>query len=175
MLDEALEVLAGLWSGQPFAYDGAHYHLDETLFRPRPVQTPRIPVWVAGYWPSRAAPGRGPLARAARWDGVFPLLRDATADPAAALAEIAARVREERARAGRPESDPFDLVHLAPPARPAEATEHADRLARCAAAGVTWWLDRLTPDEFGGRWDAPWPEPAMHAHVRRGPSRLAAC
>ena len=37
-------------------------------FEPRPVQQPRIPVWVASRWPNRR-----PLARAARWDGVFPI------------------------------------------------------------------------------------------------------
>ena len=34
---------------------------------PRPVQSPRIPIWVAGGWPNKA-----PYRRAARWDGVFP-------------------------------------------------------------------------------------------------------
>ena len=34
---------------------------------PRPVQRPRIPVWVGGRWPAKA-----PFRRAARWDGVMP-------------------------------------------------------------------------------------------------------
>ncbi|MCL4490151.1 MAG: LLM class flavin-dependent oxidoreductase [Chloroflexi bacterium] len=44
MLDEALEVLVGFWSGQPFRFDGEHYHLKEITCLPRPVQTPRIPI-----------------------------------------------------------------------------------------------------------------------------------
>src|SRR5712692_11279862 len=27
LLDESLEILTGLWSGQPFSYDGEHYHV----------------------------------------------------------------------------------------------------------------------------------------------------
>jgi alkanesulfonate monooxygenase SsuD/methylene tetrahydromethanopterin reductase-like flavin-dependent oxidoreductase (luciferase family) len=51
MLDEALNVLVGLWSGQPFRYDGAYFHLEEVTLLPRPVQSPRIPIWVGGGWP----------------------------------------------------------------------------------------------------------------------------
>src|SRR5438067_4066679 len=66
-LDEGLNVLAGLWGGEPFSYRGEHYRVEETVFLPRPVQSPRIPVWVGGWWPHKP-----PLRRAARWDGVFP-------------------------------------------------------------------------------------------------------
>ena len=53
LLDDGLERLAAYWGGE---------------FEPRPVQQPRIPVWVASRWPNRR-----PLERAARWDGVFPI------------------------------------------------------------------------------------------------------
>jgi alkanesulfonate monooxygenase SsuD/methylene tetrahydromethanopterin reductase-like flavin-dependent oxidoreductase (luciferase family) len=65
-LNEALDVIAGLWTGQPFDYDGEHFTVDEAQFLPTPVQQPRIPVWVACQIPHRA-----PLRRAARWDGVI--------------------------------------------------------------------------------------------------------
>src|SRR5688500_2563825 len=64
-LDEALEVVVGLWSGEPFDHDGAEYTVEGAQFRPPPVQQPRIPVWAACVVPHRA-----PLVRAARWDGV---------------------------------------------------------------------------------------------------------
>jgi alkanesulfonate monooxygenase SsuD/methylene tetrahydromethanopterin reductase-like flavin-dependent oxidoreductase (luciferase family) len=32
MLDEALDVIAGLWSGKPFHYDGRYYHVKEVQF-----------------------------------------------------------------------------------------------------------------------------------------------
>lgn len=53
LLDDGLERLSSFWDGE---------------FEPRPVQRPRIPVWVAARWPSRR-----PVRRAARWDGLFPI------------------------------------------------------------------------------------------------------
>jgi alkanesulfonate monooxygenase SsuD/methylene tetrahydromethanopterin reductase-like flavin-dependent oxidoreductase (luciferase family) len=50
LLDEGLDIITGLRSGQPFNYDGQHYTIRETTFQPAPppVQKPRIPVWVVG-------------------------------------------------------------------------------------------------------------------------------
>jgi alkanesulfonate monooxygenase SsuD/methylene tetrahydromethanopterin reductase-like flavin-dependent oxidoreductase (luciferase family) len=67
-LDEALEVIVGLWSGTKFRHRGAHYRIDYITFMPKPLQIPRVPIWVAGLWPHKA-----PMRRAVRWDGVFPL------------------------------------------------------------------------------------------------------
>src|SRR6202043_1439667 len=41
MLDEGLDVLAGLWSGEPFSYAGQHFTVDPVRFTPVPVQRPR--------------------------------------------------------------------------------------------------------------------------------------
>ena len=68
-LDEGLEVLTGLWSGEPFRFSGEHYEVGPVTFLPRPVQQPRIPIWVAGVWPYKR-----PFRRAARFDGVAPLV-----------------------------------------------------------------------------------------------------
>lgn len=64
--DEALEVIAGLWTGEPFSYDGECYSVDEAVLRPTPVQEPRIPILIGGWWPFKAAFHRG-----ARWDGIL--------------------------------------------------------------------------------------------------------
>ena len=52
LLDEGLDKLVAYWDGE---------------FEPRPVNG-RIPIWVGGRWPRKK-----PLARAARWDGFFPV------------------------------------------------------------------------------------------------------
>lgn len=67
-LDEGLEIIAGMWSGQPYNYQGRYNRIESFSFLPRPVQQPRIPVWIAGKWPNRA-----PFRRAAHWDGAFPM------------------------------------------------------------------------------------------------------
>src|SRR5512146_1866096 len=40
LLDEGLAIIAGLWRGQPFNFDGKHYHVREIKFHPPapPVQ-----------------------------------------------------------------------------------------------------------------------------------------
>src|SRR5437868_6696888 len=45
-LDEGLQVMSGLWSGQPFSFSGEHYQVQQMTMLPPPVQAPRIPVWV---------------------------------------------------------------------------------------------------------------------------------
>lgn len=65
--DEALEVMTLLWSGEAVRFDGAFYQLDDVTLPVVPLQKPRIPIVVAGWWPNRR-----PLDRAARWDGLMP-------------------------------------------------------------------------------------------------------
>lgn len=67
MLDEGLELMEALWSGEEVHHEGAHYKVDGVQFRPTPLQRP-LPVWVAAVWPNKK-----PLRRAARWQGVVPL------------------------------------------------------------------------------------------------------
>jgi alkanesulfonate monooxygenase SsuD/methylene tetrahydromethanopterin reductase-like flavin-dependent oxidoreductase (luciferase family) len=66
LLDESLGILTGLWSGEPFSYEGEHYRLEEMTFLPRPVQRPRVPIWVVGAWPSKKS-----MNRALRYDGLL--------------------------------------------------------------------------------------------------------
>ena len=71
LLDETLAILAGLWSGEPFAFSGTHYRFDEMTFRPTPVQQPRIPIWVVGAWPHEKS-----LRRTLAWDGIYAQVED---------------------------------------------------------------------------------------------------
>jgi alkanesulfonate monooxygenase SsuD/methylene tetrahydromethanopterin reductase-like flavin-dependent oxidoreductase (luciferase family) len=67
LMDEGLDILTGLWKGQPFNYDGKHYTIRETAFSlpPPPVQQPRIPIWVVGVWPRMKS-----MRRVLRYDGL---------------------------------------------------------------------------------------------------------
>jgi hypothetical protein len=44
MLDEGLELLASMWSGEPVHHQGEHYRVDGLRFQPTPVQKP-LPIW----------------------------------------------------------------------------------------------------------------------------------
>jgi alkanesulfonate monooxygenase SsuD/methylene tetrahydromethanopterin reductase-like flavin-dependent oxidoreductase (luciferase family) len=48
LMEEQLQVVTGLWSHDPFTFDGAHYHLKDCHFTPKPVQRPRLPILVGG-------------------------------------------------------------------------------------------------------------------------------
>jgi alkanesulfonate monooxygenase SsuD/methylene tetrahydromethanopterin reductase-like flavin-dependent oxidoreductase (luciferase family) len=125
MLDESLEILEAAWSGEPVRHRGEHYTVDAMRFLPRPVQRPRVPVWVAGF-----AGKSKPMRRAARYDGFFPI-RLESADQ---LAEIVARIGALRAEAGRPPDEPYEVIaELEPGTDPAPYRE----------AGATWLLVAL--------------------------------
>lgn len=133
-VDEGLEVLTGLWSGNPFRFQGEQYQVEEVVFHPPPLQTPRIPIWVAGVWPRKA-----PFRRAARWDGAFPLTLHGKGLYAAPnpdeLKEIAAYIRRHRA-----DPAPFDLVAAGETPREDPAKDAAI-VAAHEKAGATWWLE----------------------------------
>jgi len=153
MLDEGLEIVTGLWRGEPFDFEGTQFRVRGAQFLPKPTQAPRIPVWIAGYWPHRA-----PLRRAARWDGLFALFADGPPHDAEQLAEAVAFVRAERTS-----SADFDVVYCADRDAPVEPY---------ARAGATWWLRHLKPEAFGGTWTEPWPLEQMRARIASGPPRL---
>lgn len=164
MLDEGLEVLTGLWSGEHFEHRGEHYRVGGSRFLPRPVQRPRIPIWIAGYWPNKK-----PFLRAARWDGVFPLLRTG-GEPGSDVQELRDCVKFVRDARG---NDDFDVVHLGSPT-PGDDPERAREIvAPYAEAGATWWLERFTPDAFGASWKGKWPFEAMLKRLAQGPPPVA--
>ncbi len=137
MLDEGLDILMGLWTGEPFAFHGEHYDLEEVTFMPTPVQEPRIPLWAAAMWPSRR-----PVRRAARLDGVAPIFYDMdtgefSPPTPAGIGEIA-----EYVGAHRPSADPFDIA-VAAAHFPGE--DISDEVAQYEAVGTTWWRDSWVP------------------------------
>jgi alkanesulfonate monooxygenase SsuD/methylene tetrahydromethanopterin reductase-like flavin-dependent oxidoreductase (luciferase family) len=132
-LDEGLDVLAGLWSGQPFSYHGQHYQVDDVTFLPTPVQAPRIPVWVAC-----TLPGQAPLRRAARWDGICFPQADGSLKPEELRAAVA-YVRQHRTSTA-----PYDVTWAG--LTPGDDRRTAvDMLAPYVEAGLTWWVESLSP------------------------------
>lgn len=125
-LDEGLDVLAGLWSGEPVDHRGEHYAVSGVRFLPTPRQHPRIPVWVAAMYPHQR-----PLRRAARWDGLVPMHEAnmfPTADEVRQMVEVV--------RSHRQDAAPFD-VNV--PLLTTDDRAAASDLAReYEAAGATW-------------------------------------
>jgi probable F420-dependent oxidoreductase len=163
MLDEALNVLVGLWSGESFSFAGQYYHIKNAQFLPKPVQQPHIPIWVGGNWPNKA-----PFRRAAKWDGVFPLF--SVWDNEQQLAQIDDMLRYLKEH--RKNEKPMDIISLGvtPDAQSKEGVEWVEQRR---ALGATWWLECLTPDRAGVEdYEAQWPVDAMRERVLQGPPRL---
>jgi F420-dependent oxidoreductase-like protein len=45
-LEEAVQLMQRLMTGDETTFNGSHYRLDGATYRPRPVQTPRPPIWI---------------------------------------------------------------------------------------------------------------------------------
>lgn len=151
LLDESLDIVTGLWRGQPFSYDGEHYHVRPTEFfpPPPPVQRPRIPIWVVGAWYRERS-----VRRALRYDGLLPNVLD----EARQLAELTpAKVRETRAHADEHSGSGFDIV-VEGVTSPESA---AETVRPFAEAGATWWLESM--------WEEPNGPEELRKRIRGGP------
>jgi len=155
-LDESLDILAGLWSGQPFSYSGQHYRVEAMTLLPTPVQSPRIPIWVVGAWPRTKS-----MQRVLRWDGLLPVKMKADGS--------FARIKPDDIRAmkafiveHRTQATPFDIVVEG--RTPGDDRKKAASIIRpWAKAGATWWLEAM--------WSAPTPK-KVRTRIRQGPPRL---
>lgn len=158
LLDEGLDILTGLWRGQPFSYEGTHYKIKPTEFMipPPPMQQPRIPIWVVGAWNRPKS-----MARVLKYDGILPNPMTPEGDHRPLTPDDVREIRDFIA-AHRTETTPFDIV--------VEGTTPGDDSAAAAAiirgwadAGATWWIEAL--------WNADSAE-AVWARVRQGPPRI---
>jgi alkanesulfonate monooxygenase SsuD/methylene tetrahydromethanopterin reductase-like flavin-dependent oxidoreductase (luciferase family) len=123
-LEEALELVLALWSGDEVSHAGTYYKADGVAFLPRPIQQPRPPLW-------GAASGRGrprPLKRAAQLDGLFP--DDGTPDNLAPMLDVIA--------AERGSLHGYDVALMASPGSDMEAFERA---------GATWAMWSFYPPD----------------------------
>lgn len=153
MLDEALEVLAGAWSGEPFTYDGQYFRVRDVTLLPRPVQRPRIPIWIGGQWPLR-----GPVKRMVRWDGCCPY-KSGPGEPWEDM--IAEDVRAIRTAAGeRHGNRPFE-ISVGGRRRQRDWEAERAHIRSVADAGATWWTEYVPPGDIA----------AMRASIERGPLR----
>jgi alkanesulfonate monooxygenase SsuD/methylene tetrahydromethanopterin reductase-like flavin-dependent oxidoreductase (luciferase family) len=152
LLDEGLDVLAGLWTGDWFSYRGKRFTVDPVRFTPTPVQRPRIPVWIAGVLPAWP-----PVRRAARWDGMVPIRfadRGLARPSAADIADVGASIQ-----ASRGSLTGYDLAVWAEVAStPAEVTELIPDYQK---AGATWWIETARPEP--GWWEG------INTRVAAGP------
>ena len=160
-LDEGLEALDLLWSGEPVTYRGNQLAIDDVVFLPTPIQRPRVPIWVGGVWPNKA-----PMRRAARWDGAIPAMAggiEAARPPEVReVRDLVLFLRGCRAENGLADK-PFDIVvgGMSP-----AGTAGRDLVGPLADLGITWWDERM-----------PWGDDLERARpilrrIEQGPPRI---
>lgn len=153
-LDEGLEIIDGLWSGQRFSFSGKHYEVSGVTFLPPPYQKPRIPIWVGGGVPHAA-----PFKRAARFDGVAPVHTEWPKPVSLQeLEDVLEIVRRTRGTL-----DDYDVV-ICGETTGTSPIQDGQKLAPWNEAGVTWWLE----DIHGLRADFN----TLRERIRAGPPQM---
>ncbi len=154
LLDEGLDIVTGLWRGQPFSYEGKHYHLKPTTFAlpPPPVQKPRIPIWVVGAWPRMKS-----MERVLRYDGLLPNAMTAKGKHRKATPKD---IQEMKAfvEGRRKAKTNFDIIMegTTPGDDPRKATAI---IRKWTKAGATWWIEAM--------WSAPRNAKGLKAILKR--------
>lgn len=141
MLDETIDILDLLYQRRQFDYDGKHYRLkltllDEQYYPPKPLQQPRIPLWMVGIWPRMKS-----MRRVLKCDGLLPQKMNTQGQFEEVTPEdiraMKAFIDEHRTR-----TTPFDIVVEG---KRGELTPDQlnEKLKAWAEAGATWWIDGL--------------------------------
>jgi hypothetical protein len=155
MLDESIDILTLLYQRKQFDYDGKYYHLkltllDEQHYPPKPVQQPRIPLWVVGIWPKKKS-----MRRVLKCDGVIVEKSGEEVMPVD-IQEIKSYVN-----ANRTLTVPFDIVVVGK-TTDLERAQLQEKLLPYEKAGLTWWVE----DVIGQS-----PEKVIE-RIRQGPAKV---
>jgi hypothetical protein len=155
MLDEGLDVLVQLWSGKTVSYTGQHYQIHDALFLPTPLQQPRIPIWIAGFWPFKK-----PFQRAAHWDGVCPLKHPNHLMQPDDIREMLVSIQQVRTN-----DEPFDVLASGNTSG-TERQKDLDLIIPYVEAGATWWQETFAGSDSLER-------ELVRTRIRQGPPRLS--
>jgi probable F420-dependent oxidoreductase len=130
-LDECLDVLDALWSQDIAEHHGTHWDIAAIHSDLKPVQRPRIPVYLGGYSP--AAMGR--VAR--RADGWLPVVVVPGMFPVDRIKQAIAGIRAEAERLGRDpgEIDVILRINGTPTATPAQLADAVVEASEQAGIG----------------------------------------
>ncbi len=138
LLDEGLQIVTGLWRGQPFSFEGKHYHMQPIKFNapPPPVQQPRIPIWVVGAWNRPRS-----MQRVLQYDGLLPNAMTKTGKHRK-LTPADVRAMKAYVESKRAAHTPFDIIVEG--TTPGDKRKHANAtVRRWQEAGATWWLEAM--------------------------------
>lgn len=135
ILDEGLEIITRIWRGQRFSFEGEFYKVHDVQILARPIQQPRILIWVGGGYPNR-----GPVARALRWDGSCLYKQQGHWMQPEDVRSLRDRVIAERGTA-----DGYEIT-ISSETRWEDEGKQRAYMESIIAEGVTWWHEYIPPD-----------------------------
>jgi probable F420-dependent oxidoreductase len=158
LFDESLQVLRGVWGGEPFDHAGPRFSARGVVSRPAPAQPGGPPVLIGG---NSAAARR----RAARNQGWSPLLvspevaQTSRTPGIVSVAELAGKIKEVREAAEQLDAAAALTIQVHTPQagfiqRPGSAEEHRDHLGQLAEAGADSFIVRPPGDSVDHTVDA---------------------
>jgi len=136
-LEEVIQVVKGLGSGQPVTFSGRHFNLDSVVMEPQPVQPEGVPILLACHW---RAQREAQYRRAARWgDGLISI-----SDTPGEYRQLVQHVRGLAGELGR-DPDRFEAVMY--------LTINAGQdVARAQAEAEEYLLAYYGANIWGSRW-----------------------
>jgi alkanesulfonate monooxygenase SsuD/methylene tetrahydromethanopterin reductase-like flavin-dependent oxidoreductase (luciferase family) len=136
-VEEIVEIMRALWSGDPVTFHGKHFDLDDVNLGYRPYQRPGVPILLATH--SGEGRDRQP-ARAARLsDGIISI-----SDSPEEFKSVRTRVAEEAVAIGRSPDELRSVYYM---------TVNLDpNAARGKEEGVRWVTDYYGLNFWGDRW-----------------------
>lgn len=155
LMDESLQIVTGLFKGQPFTFNGKHYAIKPTEFvlPPPPIQQT---IWVVGLLGSEKS-----MTRALQYDGLLPSVRDNDGGWRAMTIDDVSTMRELATKAGH-DADYDIVVEGTTPG--ADAAKAREQVLEWEHAGATWWIESMWEIQ-----DRPDCQALVTERIRQGP------
>jgi len=145
LLEEALDVITGIWTTDDFHFDGRHFSADGVTAHPQPLSRPYPPIWIGG---NTAAARRRVATRGNGWCP-FPapagLAKTARTAALESVEQLAAGITDLYSRLDQLGRDPASVdvafSNIAggdPGTDEFNADQYLTGLTRLANIGVTW-------------------------------------
>jgi hypothetical protein len=134
LMDEALDIITGLFDGQPFEYPGKHYKVESTQFFPPPNPIKQT-IWVVGLLGSNRS-----MSRVVKFQGLLPSVRDGNGKWRALEPGDVEQMRDFVEQQGCDEG--YDIV-VEGTTPGDDSVKAAEEVRKWQDAGATWWVESM--------------------------------
>jgi hypothetical protein len=134
LMDEGLDIITGLFDGQPFEYVGKHYKVKPTQFFPPPNPIKQT-IWVVGLLGSNRS-----MSRVAKFQGLLPSVRGENGQWRALepgdVEQMRGFVQQQGCETG------YDIV-VEGTTPGDDSVKAQEEVGKWQDAGATWWMESM--------------------------------